>query len=48
MNIKARTLIIAFVTIAVVICISEDLSSISAVLGLISFIMICHFYLNRH
>ena len=48
MNIKARTLIIAFVTIAVVICISDDLGSISAVLGLISFIMICHFYLNRH
>lgn len=48
MNIKARTLIIAFITITVVICISEELSSISAVLGLISFIMICHFYLNRH
>ena len=48
MNIKTRTLIIAFITIAVVICISDDLGSISAVLGLISFIMICHFYLNRH
>jgi hypothetical protein len=48
MNIKTRTLIIAFVTIAIVIAISDDLPSISAVLGLISFIMICHFYLNRH
>ena len=48
MNIKARTLIIAFITISTVIIISDDLASISAVLGLISFIMICHFYLNRH
>ena len=48
MNIKARTLIIAFVTISIVIAISDDLASISAVLGLISFIMICHFYLGRH
>ena len=48
MNIKARTLIIAFITIAVVIVISNDIPSVSAVLGLISFIMICHFYLNRH
>ena len=48
MNSKTKTLIIAFVTIAIVIAISDDLPSISAVLGLISFIMICHFYLNRH
>ena len=48
MNIKARTLIIVFITISIVISVADDLASISAVLGLISFIMICHFYLGRH
>ena len=48
MNQKARTLIIAFVTLSIVIAVSDDLPSISAVLGLISFIMISHFYLTRH
>jgi hypothetical protein len=48
MDTKLKTLFLAFAILLFVIFISDSVQSVQAMLSLITFIMIYHFYLQRH